>query len=565
MILRPRQKQFVERSVKALADHRNTLAVAPTGAGKTIMLSGVVGDILKGNDAKACILAHRDELTTQNVTKFTRVNPDIRTSIYDANTKSWHGRVTFAMVPTLSRHDNLVKMPKCDLLVIDEAHHAAADSYLRIIDTARNNNPDCLIYGVTATPNRGDRKGLRDVFSNCADQIKLGELIASGHLVKPRTFVIDVGTQADLKKVKKTAQDFDMSEVEAIMNTRAVNDAVISHWNDKAGDRQTVIFCSTVAHADDVTQAFCAAGVPAVLIHGDLDSNTRRSRLKDFETGRAQVVVNVAVLTEGWDWPPTSCVILLRPSSYKSTMVQMIGRGLRVVDPTEHPGVIKNDCVILDFGISSLMHGSLETDVDLDGRKPGDGLTKECPECTAEVPLSADECPICGYVWPEEEEDDDDDEEDGGEEGGPGALHNFVMTEIDLLARSSFIWSDLFGDDTALIATGFNGWGGVFFWQGQWYAVGGSKDTRAHLVAIGEKLVCIAAADDWLNSQETDDTAHKTRRWLNLPPTEKQIPYLPPEMKLNATRYSASCWMTWKWNSSAVKRLVFTAASRRAA
>ena len=99
------------------------------------------------------------------------------------------------MVPTLARPANLDAMPVLDLLVIDEAHHAAADTYRRIIDRARERNPDLKLYGVTATPNRGDRKGLREVFSNVADQIRIGELIAAGHLVPPRTFVIDVGVQ----------------------------------------------------------------------------------------------------------------------------------------------------------------------------------------------------------------------------------------------------------------------------------------------------------------------------------------------------------------------------------
>jgi hypothetical protein len=184
MLLRPRQKQFVERSVRALGEHGNTLGVAPTGAGKTIMLSGVVGRMVgetpKSTGAKACVLAHRDELTAQNRSKFGRVNPRITTSVVDAKEKSWNGQVTFAMVPTLARSGNLDQLPALDLLVIDEAHHAAADSYRRIIDTALQRNPMCRIYGVTATPNRGDKRGLRPVFSNVADQIRIGELIASG-------------------------------------------------------------------------------------------------------------------------------------------------------------------------------------------------------------------------------------------------------------------------------------------------------------------------------------------------------------------------------------------------
>ncbi len=364
MLLRPRQKTFVERSLRALEEHGNTIGVAPTGSGKTLMLSGVVGRLLADNDAKACVLAHRDELTAQNVLKFAKVNPALSTSIIDSRTKSWSGRTTFAMVPTLARAANLEAMPALDLVVIDEAHHAAADSYRRIIDRARKRNPDVRAFGVTATPNRGDRKGLRPVFSNVADQIMMGELIGSGHLVRPHTFVVDVGAREALRKVRRTAADFDMAEVAAIMNTAPITEAVIKHWREKASDRQTAIFCSTVDHARNVRDAFVAAGIDAGMIWGEMPESERRDVLAAYRRADIQVVVNVAVLTEGWDHPPTSCVVLLRPSSYKSTMIQMVGRGLRTIDPAEFPGVIKTDCIVLDFGISSLMHGTLEQDID---------------------------------------------------------------------------------------------------------------------------------------------------------------------------------------------------------
>src|SRR6056297_90533 len=405
MLLRPRQKQFVERSLSALETHGNALGVAPTGAGKTIMLSAVAGRAVGGSDAKACVLAHRDEMTSQNRAKFARINPEIATSVVDAREKAGDGQVTFAMVPTLARSSNLDALPTLDLLVIDEAHHAAAESYRRIIDRARDRNPDCRVYGVTATPNRGDRKALRPVFSNVADQIRIGELIASGNLVPPRTFVIDVGVQEELGQVRKSVDDFDMEAVDAIMNRALVTEAVIRHWKKKAGDRQTVVFCSTVDHARNVAAAFAAAGAPSGLVHGDMSAGERRATLAAYAAGEVQVIVNVAVLTEGWDHPPTSCVVLLRPSSYKSTMIQMVGRGLRTVDPAEHPGVIKTDCVILDFGTSSLTHGTLEQDVDLDGKsETAEAPCKTCPACQADIPLASMECPLCGYLWEREED-----------------------------------------------------------------------------------------------------------------------------------------------------------------
>ena len=420
----------------------------------------------------------------------------------------------------------------------------------RKIDKARDRNPDLKLYGVTATPNRGDRKGLRAVFSNVADQIRIGELVASGHLVRPRTFVIDAGVQDQLRKVRRTADDFDMTEVDAIMNRSPVTDAVVRHWREKAGDRQTVVFCSTVDHATNVAAGFNDAGIDAALVTGEMPDKERRSVLARYAAGGCQVVVNVAVLTEGWDHPPTSCVVLLRPSSFKCTMIQMVGRGLRTVDPQEHPGVVKTDCIVLDFGTSSLLHGSLEQDVDLIGREAdGEAPTKTCPDCGAIVPLGVPECPLCGYLFA------------AAGAGGGGQLADFAMSEIDLLKRSSFQWCDLFGDDAALVANGFNAWGGAFFLNGRWYAVGGGRGNNPRLLGIGERTICLAAADDWLNENETDESAHKTRSWLKQPPTEKQLAYLPAEYRQDfwLTRYQASALLTFRFNRTGIRALVFAA------
>ncbi len=405
--------------------------------------------------------------------------------------------------------------------------------------------------GVTATPNRGDRRGLRAVFSNVADQIRIGELIRSGHLLPPRTFVIDVGVKDELARVRKTASDFDMGEVERVMNHAPVTDAVIRHWQEKAPDRPTVVFCSTVAHARSVAHAFNAAGIAAGLVHGDMGDAERKAVLAAYAAGEFRVVVNVAVLTEGWDHPPTSCVVLLRPSSYKSTMIQMVGRGLRIVDPNEHPGVIKTDCIVLDFGTSSLMHGSLEQEVDLVGHAAsGNAPTKTCPECDADVPLGCQECPLCGFAFTGAPED-----------GGTVPLSDFAMAEIDLLKRSSFRWCDLFGDDAALMANGFSAWAGVFFLNERWHAVGAAKGIDPRLLAIGERQVCLAAADDWLNGHETDESAHKSRRWLSQPPTERQLVWLPAEYRqdFGLTRYQASALLSFQFNRKAIRTLVFGA------
>ena len=555
-MLRNRQRLFVDRCIDALQVHGNTLGVAVTGFGKTWALSAAIGKLLKCEDAKACVLAHRDELIQQNQEKFQRVVPGVSTSILNAQEKSWAGQTTFAMVPTLCRESNLVKMPVLDLLVIDEAHHAVAASYRKIIDHAKELNPDLMVFGVTASPVRGDGQGLRPVFSNVADQVRLREVIRDGHLVPPRTFVIDVGVQEDLKKVKKSTDDFDMHEVEAILDHEVINESVVSHWKEKAGDRKTIVFCSTVRHAHHVCDAFIDMGIKAAVIDGAMSKTQRQSLIQKFDKGDLQVLLNCFVLTEGFDSQPVSCVVLLRPSSQKSTFIQCVGRGLRTVDPNEYPGVTKTDCVVLDFGTSSLLHGSLETEAELDGHSgsaKGEAQHKHCPQCSAEIPASAQECPICGHQWEREESE-------------PSVeLIDFVMSEVDLFKRSSFLWSDLFGDDAALMATGFEAWAGVFFFSGGWHAMGGGRALPTRLLAVGPRPICLARANDWLNEHETEDAARKSRRWLKQPATAAQLKYLPPEYRqdFGLTRYHASCLLAFRFNKRDIQSRVFSAAQRR--
>ncbi|SNT02300.1 hypothetical protein SAMN04488078_10501, partial [Antarctobacter heliothermus] len=181
--------------------------------------------------------------------------------------------------------------------------------------------------------------------------------------------------------------------------------------------------------------------------------------------------------------------------------------------------------------------------------------SKTCPACQADIPLASRECPICGEVLVE-------DEAETREGALGGALSDFVMTEIDLLKRSSFEWVDLFGTEDALLATGFSAWGGVFWLDSLWYGIGGARGVQPQLLGIGERSVCLAQADDWLNTQETDESAFKTRAWLTQPATEKQLQYLSPAARSDygLTRYKASALMTFGFNKRAIRQLILSAA-----
>lgn len=549
MLLRPYQERMVAKAVAALNKHGDTLAVAPTGAGKTVILSALAGRL----GGRQLVLQHRDELTAQNMKKYKLMNPKARVVPYNADVKSWNGDAVFGMVQTLCRDRALSSIPPLDLLIIDEAHHAVAPSYRKIVDAVRDRNPDCRIFGVTATPARGDGKGLRHIFSNCCDQISLHSLIALGFLVRPRTFVCTLdGTEDRLASLRRTASgEFDMNEAEAVLDLEVHNAAVVREWRKLAADRKTIVFASTVAHAEHVAEAFRAEGVNALALSGDTPARDRADILRRFDGGDIQVLVNVAVLTEGYDSQPVSCVILLRPCSFKSTMLQMIGRGLRTVDPAMYPGTVKTDCIVMDFGRSLATHQDLESKVRMEDRQ------KLCPECGAEVPCGVMECPICGHEFKTVEG-----RRGRGENGEMEVVSNVNMEEVDLLDASPFRWCDLFGSGRVMLASGFECWGTVCSADGErWIALGKIRGDRIRRLMTGERIQALAAADDFLRMNESDDAAKKNRRWLNDAATVRQWEHLQrlgygQESMFTFTKYSAACTLNFFWHRQAIEREV---------
>lgn len=549
MRLRPRQSEFVAKLTAALREHRNTLGVAPTGAGKTVMLSAAIKFSFKKEGYRAAVFQHRDELVSQNRATFKRFAPEIASDIYTADRKKWSEGVTFAMVQTACRPDNLATMPAMDMIVFDECHHVAAGSYMDIVERAKELNPNVAILGVTATPNRSDKKALIKVFNNVADVISIKELIDAGNLVRPRVFVIDCGLRSELAGVRRTAADFDMAEVEKIMDKDAVTSKVIAEWKAKAGDRKTIVFCSTVEHAQHVTQAYCDAGVKAVCIHGKMSDTERRSVLAAYERDKYQVLVNVAIATEGYDCQTISCVVLLRPCSNKSTVIQMLGRGLRKVDPERHPGVVKSDCIVMDFGYSMLTHGGIETDVVLEPSK-GEAKLKPCPSCQMQVPMGVRICPTCDHIFDGVERRQKEAEE-------RGALEDFKLTEIEIIEMSPFRWES-FWDGAVTMANAMTAWAVVVRHDNKEWVVAG-EDTpgaKPHLVAVTtDRLQAMASADDFLREHGDRDAARKSKRWLHEPPSDKQIQLLGYDVMsaFGITKYRASCELTWKFKEKAIR------------
>lgn len=532
MILRDYQSRMVEAAQVALHERGNTLIVSPTGSGKTVCLSAL-GAHMGG---KQLIIQHRDELTEQNMAKYALVNPGASTGLFNATRKDFSKTVTFGMVQSLARH--LADIPRLDGIIVDEAHHVMAGSYLNVISAAKEKNPDLWLAGFTATPARGDGKGLRPVFDNCCSQITVAQLIKMGFLVPAKTFISRIGNVPDeILKLKIKRGEYDMDEAEAIMDKPALNQSVVQEWQKLAGGRQTIVFCTTIKHAENLTVAFVDAGIKAAAVTS-MTSN-REDLLRAFDNGELQVILNVAVLTEGYDSPPTSCVVLCRPCSFKSTMVQMIGRGLR-------PYEGKRDCYVLDFGASLLVHKNLDMAVRFDSKPQGDAPLKECPKCAAAVPLGVIYCPICGAEFTRLTREE--------------ILHDpreAELIEVDILNSSPFRWEDIFGSGKVLISSGFNAWACLASPDGiNWTAVGGLKGSKNERLTAGDKLVCMSMADDFMRLNEDSEYARKAARWMNDPATPAQLNVIGNPMDFGLTKYKAACLAKFKWSQKYIERVL---------
>ncbi|HEY0418051.1 MAG TPA: helicase-related protein, partial [Acetobacteraceae bacterium] len=494
------------------------------------------------------ILVHRDELVSQWIAAAALVLGDVNVSLVNADVKDWSGRIVVAMVPTACRPANLDRMPDFDMVAVDEAHHVVASTWMAVLDAVRRRRPDARIYGCTATPERGDKKGLRRVFSNVSFALPLPRLVEWGFLVEPRAFAFDIAPPAAVDRAVRDASDFGQQDAVAeLLNTPAANERAVELWAEKAGDRRTIAFASNVAHAMALEAAWKAAGVAAETLTGETPRRDRAAILERLASGETQVVANCAVLTEGFDEPMVGCAVLARGCSNKSLLIQMAGRALRTVDAGRHPGVVKKDAVIIDFGRSLARHGDLLAGARLDDAKPGEAPTKTCPSCDAVVPLSVTECPLCGHEFQKPEE-----EAGGKEQERQDFIRNAKLFEIDVLNRSPFAWETIAED--AMIAAGFKASAAVKRIGDVWVAVGYQKRQRAEPLRVGHRYQALSAADDYLRTHEDSDGAHKTAAWLSMRPTEKQVELLAAEgfRGTCASRYAASARIEWAWNSKRI-------------
>src|SRR6266446_2258439 len=219
-----------------------------------------------------------------------------------------------ASVQTLNRRERLTRLvPDFHTIVIDEAHHAPATTYRRILTYCRAGHTDGpLVVGVTATPARGGRQSLRAVFDGIVYQKTLVEMMQAGYLVDLRA--VQVLLQADLDALPTRQWDFVEADLETLLLAANAPTQGLAAFQAHAADRKALLFTPTVALAYAMAATFCAAGIAAEALDGTTPLATRRAILRRLHTGETRVVANCAVLTEGFDEPSVDCIIVARPT-----------------------------------------------------------------------------------------------------------------------------------------------------------------------------------------------------------------------------------------------------------
>lgn len=400
--LRPYQAE----AVAAVYDHLrrrddHPCVVIPTAGGKTPVMATICRDVVQQWDGRVLILAHVRELIEQAAEKLHTMAPDLwnRIGVYSAGLKSRDTGHPIIVAGIQSVFRRAAELDRFDLILVDEAHMLPPDGegmYRTFLADARVVNPNVRLIGLTATPYRmstGMICGAENLLNSVCYEVGVRELIARG-------FLCPLKTKAGHRKVDTSSLhvrggEFVAGEVEALMDDDSLVRSACREIADQTRDRHSVlIFAAGVEHALHIQRVLGEMGQECGFVSGDTLPFERAGFLKRFKEGGLKYLVNVNVLTTGFDAPNIDCVALLRPTNSPGLYYQMVGRGFRL-DPS------KENCLVLDFGGNILRHGPVDA-LEIKDRAGGSGgaPAKECPRCQAVVHAAYGLCPECGYEFP---------------------------------------------------------------------------------------------------------------------------------------------------------------------
>ena len=323
------------RALETMRENKETIALLyhATGTGKTVTAV---------TDAKRCggrtlFLAHTQELVGQAAETFRRLWPEVTVGCYMESVKEPNAHVVCGSVQSVALHLDSFKDDDFSYLIIDEAHHASADTYQKILAYFK----PAFTLGLTATPERtDDNKAILDIFKNTAHKLDIQTAVEIGELVPIRC--IRIHTNIDLTKVRFNSVQYNIRDLESKIYVPERNKLIVDTWLQYVKDKRTVVFCASVRHAEQIADLFREAGVRASAVSGGMKSAERKEFRDKFVSRDIQVLCACDLLNEGWDCPETEVLFMARPTMSKVLYTQQLGRGMRLF-----PG--KESLMVFDF------------------------------------------------------------------------------------------------------------------------------------------------------------------------------------------------------------------------
>lgn len=398
MQLRPRQTKAIDDITAAYRSGYNSpVLVSPTGSGKTFTSVHLISRaIAKGK--RVWFIAHLKEIL--NATCSALIREKIPHGMISAGVPGDRRQaVQVVSVQTLVRRLDQYTPP--DLIIVDEAHLAVANTYQKIFEWAKAGPQfyepgGAKLLHLTATPQRLDGRGLAEVADTLIPTCSTQDLIDEGLLV-PIKYYAPQGV--DLSGVESRAGDYAQDQLAAVMDKPKITGSAVAEYRKVAHGRPAIAFCVSIEHATHVAEQFRAAGYRAVAISGESDPLERDNALRGLQSGQLDIVCNCALWVAGVDAPAVACIIMLAPTKSIVKYLQSIGRGLRT-----HPG--KDCCSVLDHAGNLNQFGppAVEREWSLEARdkkrsaQKQENPVKGCPSCFCVVFSAATHC-SCGHVF----------------------------------------------------------------------------------------------------------------------------------------------------------------------
>jgi len=399
-------RPYQEAAKAAVYDHLRTrddnpCVVVPTAGGKTPVMASICKDAVGLWDGRVLILAHVKELLEQTTDKLRDICPEVKFGVYSAGLKRRDTEHSVIVAGIQSVYKRACELDAFNLIMVDEAHLIPPEGegmYRTFLVAAKVVNPEVRVIGLTATPFRlksGMICGPENILNHVCFEVGVKELIRDNYLCP---LVSKAGTQkADTSDLHVRGGEFVAGEVEDLMDQDSLVQAACAEIVALTFNRHScLIFASGVKHGQHVAKVLAdMGGQECGFVCGETPTKERDELLDRFRQGELRYLVNINVLTTGFDAPNIDCVSMLRPTLSPGLYYQMVGRGFRL-----HPG--KRDCLVLDFGGNVLRHGPVDQIQVREHISNGNGEApaKECPECHSLIAAGYAACPDCGYEFP---------------------------------------------------------------------------------------------------------------------------------------------------------------------